>query len=57
MVIQKYSKTNVRPKNHYDLALTIKDVINYIKRKGASFVDLDEFLLYFSASPFAFYPL
>ena len=52
---EKYMKMLVRPKSHYEPAITIKDTLQYMKKKAPYYIDLDEFLLYFTLHPYAYY--
>lgn len=41
IVLQRYLKTDVRPKSHNQVALSLKDTIQYIRIKAPLFIDLD----------------
>lgn len=47
----------VRPKSNYEVEVSMKDTINYITNYAPEFVDLDEFLLFFSVKGFTYYPI
>ena len=38
---EKYMKMLVRPKSHYEPAITVKEAIQYMKKKAPYYVDLD----------------
>ena len=50
-------KLLARPKSNYEPAITVKETIEYMKKKAPFFVDLDEFLLFFTVHPYAYYPV
>lgn len=47
----------VRPKSNYEIEYTVSDVIKYFGRKAPEYVDLDEFLLFFTVRDFTCYPI
>lgn len=47
----------VRPKSNYEVEVSLKDNIKYITDYAPEFVDLDEFLLFFSVKGFTYYPI
>ena len=47
----------VRPKGHYEVGVTVKEAILYMKEYSVYFVDIDQFLLFFTAKGYTYYPL
>jgi len=47
----------VRPKSNYEIQYNVEDTLKYIKRKAPEYIDLDEFILYFTVKGFTYYPI